>query len=380
MRAAAGVPGARTRMARRAPWPWNDQAGRFSWLKAMVLLMEVAPGADLAWIWAAGGLGPRPVTEIIHGTGLMAIRFLLLSLLVSPVRALFNWPRITLVRRQLGLTALFYAAAHLVLYALDQQWAMLHVISEIALRFYLTIGFVALLGLAVLGATSTDGSVRRMGRRWKQLHRLVYPLAALALFHYFLQSKADVSQPTVLAGIMLWLLLWRLLPAGADRAPLPIAGLGIAAPLLTLGVEYAWFALATKIDPARPVAAELDWSFGPHPAGQVLILGLSMAVAAALGWAAQRQRLQATLAFDVALYAGGALIVAAVAYAFALTDDWLPASWTIWQAAAMFVAAAAALGVARWAIRRWGAARARPIMDGVCVACLLAPLIAGLAL
>lgn len=372
---AVGVRGRGTRAVRKSPWPWNDKAGRLSWLKTVALVLQVAPAADLAWLWASGGLGPRPVTEVIHGTGLMAIRLLLLSLAISPVRAMLQWQRITLIRRQLGLSALFYAIAHLVLFALDQKWALLHVASEIVLRFYLTIGFVALLGLTALGVTSTDGAVRRMGRRWKQLHRLAYPLAVLGAFHFFLQSKADVSGATIMAGLLLWLLLWRLLPAGADRAPLPVLGLAVAACLATAVTEFAWFALGTKVDPLKPLRMELDWSFGPHPAGQVLILGACMAVATALAWAGQRARFRGSLAYDVALYAGGALIAAAVAYAFSLTDAWLPDDWTIGQAAGLFMAAAGLLGVLRWA-----APRIRPAMDGAVAIALLVPLMAGIAL
>jgi sulfoxide reductase heme-binding subunit YedZ len=313
---------------RRSFWPWDDKAGRFSPLKATALVLQIAPAAYLIWNWSAGMLGPRPVTEVIHGTGLWAIRFLVLSLLISPARAIFPWPRIMLIRRQLGLTALFYAVAHLVLYALDQKWALLHVASEIVLRFYLTIGFVALLGLTALGVTSTDGMIRRMGRRWKQLHRLAYPVALLGVFHFFLQSKADVSEATIMAGVYLWLMGWRLLPAGADRAPLPIFALGVAATLATAGLEYVWFALATKVPPLRPLLAELDWSFGPHAAGQMLILGGCMTIATALAWAGQRETLRKNLAYRPALYAGGATIVCAIAYAFSLTDFVLPESWT----------------------------------------------------
>ena len=294
---------------------------------------------------------------------------------VSPAKALFNWPRAVLIRRQLGLTALFYAVAHLLLYSLDLKWAWWHIASEIVLRFYLTIGLVVLLGLTALGVTSTDGAVRRLGRRWKQLHRLAYPLAALAAFHFFLQSKADVSEATLMAGLLFWLVGWRLLPSGADRAPLPVLGLGVAAAALTAVAEFAWFALGTKIDPVRPLRAELDWSYAPHPAGQILLLGLGMAVATALAWAGQRERLRISLGYQVAMYAGAAAITVALAFAFSLTDSWLPEDWTFLQAAAGFVAAMTALGLARWA---WPSARR--VLDGVCAACVLAPVVLGLAL
>ena len=358
----------------KTPWPWNDHAGRFSTLKTALLVVAGAPGAWLAYAWWMGELGPRPVTEAIHGTGLLAVRFLLLSLLVSPARAIFNWHRVMLVRRQLGLTALFYALVHLVLYGRDQDWAPMHIAMEILQRFYLTIGFVALVGLAVLGITSTDRAQRRLGHAWKQLHRIVYGLTGLALFHFFLQSKADVSEATVMAGLFVWLLGWRQLPSGPDRAPLPILGLGVAAAAATLVVEYLWFALGTKVDPTRVLLAEADIAYGLHPAGQVLVAGLCMTVATALFWAMHRERLRATLAFDMALYAGGASIVAALSFAFSLTDHWLPDDWVFWPLAAGFVAGAALLGLGRWWLprrRRW--------LDGAVGACLALPLLAGLA-
>ena len=339
-----------------------------------MLVVAFLPGLWLAFAWATHSLGARPVTQVIHGTGQWAVRFLLLSLLVSPVRAIFNWHRLTLLRRQIGLTSLAYAVAHLVLYACDENWRLLFVVSEIALRFYLTVGFVALLGLAVLGITSTDGMLRRLGHRWKQIHRLVYGLGVLAIFHFFLQSKAEVGEATLMAGMFLWLMGWRLLPAGPDRAPLPVLGLGVASALVTVGVEYAWFGLATHVAPAKPVLAELDVSYGPHPAGQVLLIGIGLAIAVGLFWAQHRERLRGTLGFDVALYAGGAVIATCLAFAFSLVDDVLPDDWSFWPTAGWFVLGAGVLGVLRWWLPR-----GRLALDVVCAVCLLAPLVWGLA-
>ena len=100
----------------------------------------------------------------------------------------------------IGVSAACYAGVHLLLYAADQNWRPLAVVTEILVRAYLTIGFVALLGLATLAVTSTDGWVKRLGRNWKRLHKLAYGFAVLALNHFFLQSKADVSQATVAAS------------------------------------------------------------------------------------------------------------------------------------------------------------------------------------
>ncbi len=358
----------------KSPWPWNDRSGRFSPFKLVTLGVELAPALWIACAFAAGRLGARPILEANHQTGLWATRFLLLTLTLTPARAILNWHRVVLIRRQLGLTALFYALAHLVLYAWDQQWNPVTVAMEILRRFYLEVGFVALVGLAVLGVTSTDRALRRLGHAWKRLHRLVYLLALLGVFHFFLQSKANVAEATLMAGLFFWAAGWRLLPAGPDREPLPILGLGVAAALLTAAAEYAWYALATRIDPVRALRAELNVSYGPHPAGQVLLIGLCLAIATGLSWAQHRERLRQTGLFHVALYGGGALIAAALAFAFNLTDDWLPDDWMVWQAAGVFVAALAALGLLRRALPR-----GRVALDVICAAILLLPIVAGLA-
>lgn len=357
----------------KTPWPWHDRTGRFSWLKSGVLVLELAPALVIAAGLALHRMGPHPAMEAVHQTGLWSIRFLLLSLLISPARAIFNWHRLVLVRRQLGLTALFYALAHVVCYAGDQGWDVTAAASEILKRFYLEIGLVSLTGLAVLGVTSTDGALRQMGHAWKRVHKMVYGLTALGLLHYFIQSKVDVSVPTVFAGLFLWLMGWRLLPAGPDRQFLPVLGLGVAAAGLTVLVEFAWYGLATNIAPLRPVLAEANIAYGPHPAGQVLLTGVCLAIAAGLFWAMHRERLRRSPWFGVALYTGGAAVVVLLAFAFNLTDAWLPDDWDFWPAAGWFMLGITALAAVRAVIRpRW--------VDIACGAALVLPLIAGIAL
>ncbi len=364
-----------THKMQKTPWPWHDRSGRLSWLKCVALAAEITPALWVAFALSTHRLGARPLTEATHQTGLWALRFLLLSLVASPMRAIFNWHRLVLVRRQLGLAALFYALAHLGFYSADQGWNLVTVSSEVLRRFYLELGLVALVGLAVLGVTSTDTLLRQLGHWWKRLHRIVYGVAVLAILHYFIQSKADVSEATLMAGLFVWMMAWRVVPSGADRAPLPMVMLGFFAAAMTAGIEYAWYGIATRINPMRALTAETDIAYGPHPAGQVLLVCLSLAIATALFWAQHRQRLRGTLAFDIALYAGGALIVCAIVFAFNLTDDWLPEDWTFWQAAACFVAGGIFLGALRRALPRQ-----QRVLDTVCVVLLMLPLAAGLAI
>ena len=277
----AATAAARRRPRRRVMAPWKDRQGRFSWMKALVLATAFVPALFTLWWWTQGQLGGRPVMEAIHQTGLWAIRFLLIALAVSPARAVFDAARVILLRRMLGLTALAYALAHFGLYILYQHGNLITVASEIALRFYLLIGFAALLVLAALGITSTDGMIRRMGARWKRLHVLAYPVAAVALLHYFIQTKANVTEAVVFAGFYMWLMGLRLLPAAWRANPAALLGLSLAAGLATAGVEFAWYAIATGINPWRVLAASETLRYGLRPAHIVALTGLGVAVLAA---------------------------------------------------------------------------------------------------
>jgi sulfoxide reductase heme-binding subunit YedZ len=258
--------------------PWRDRRGRLLPFKAAVLAAVFVPGLLTAFWLADGDLGARPVIEAIHETGLWAVRFLLIALAVTPLRAALDWGKLLLVRRMLGLTALAYAVAHFSLYIVDEGGNLLLVASEIVHRFYLTIGFVVLLGLIALGATSTDAAIRRMGRWWKRLHRLSYPLGVLALLHYFIQSKANVSEPVFVAGLYVWLMLWRALPASWQR---PIAIFPVLAALsaaAAAGIEFAWYGIATHINPWRVLAADETLRFGLRPAHYVALVTLGLGV------------------------------------------------------------------------------------------------------
>ncbi len=262
--------------------PWNDQAGKFSPLKAALLLFALYPALWLLARWGAGDLGGRPITEAIHRTGDWAVRFLVFALAVTPARAVFDWPRVLLLRRMLGVTAALYGGLHLLLYIADQKWNLWTVASEIVLRFYLTVGFVVLLGLGVLAVTSTDGWQRRLRQRWKKLHRWVYPLIALALFHYALQAKINAVNAVFWFGLFAWLMLWRALARRYQVRLAVLAALAPVAMLVTAATEVAWYGLATKVPAARVLQVNLDFDPMVRPASQVLVLGLTVVAVAAL--------------------------------------------------------------------------------------------------
>src|SRR3954451_4474194 len=203
--------------------PWRDFSGRFSPLKLAVFIALFGPALWTLMAFELGWLGPRAFNEAIHRIGLWTIRFLFIALAITPLRQILQWPRLVLVRRMVGVAAFAYAITHLTLYTADQMFDLVKVASEIVSRIYLTIGFTAILGLSALAATSTDGMVRRLGRRWQSLHRLVYVIALLAVIHYWMQSKLEIWQPTIMAGIYIWLMGYRLLARRlAVRGRLPL--------------------------------------------------------------------------------------------------------------------------------------------------------------
>jgi sulfoxide reductase heme-binding subunit YedZ len=169
----------------------------------------------LSIVWAAfeiGGatLGTNPVEEIQDTFGQWGLRFLVITLAVTPVRDWFGQPWLVQLRRMLGLYAFFYVLMHFLTWLLlDQGLYWSGILEDISKRPFITIGFTALLLLLPLAVTSTNKMMRRLGRRWKSLHRLVYVISLLAVWHYYWQVKADTTEPLIYLAIVLVLLGWR---------------------------------------------------------------------------------------------------------------------------------------------------------------------------
>jgi sulfoxide reductase heme-binding subunit YedZ len=255
---------------------------RIFWLRLVTLIGLCLPALDLAWRWYSDDLGARPVTEATHITGDWTVVFLLCSLALTPARSVFNWMPLIQIRRRIGVAAALYAGAHFLIYVYDQKWDLIVVALEIAKRFYLTIGFTALLMLAALAITSTDGWQKRLRANWKRLHWLIYPAAVLAILHFFIQSKNNVGEATVAAGLFAWLMIWRWMPAKLRTRYLGLALLAVAATLGAVTFEVAWYGLVKNIDPTRILAANIDPDLAPRPALKVLIAGLAAILLAAL--------------------------------------------------------------------------------------------------
>lgn len=184
--------------------------------KILVHLAALEPLALLLWqAWNetkghGNALGADPVAEIEHRLGLWAIRFLMLTLAITPLRQLTGWNVLVRFRRMLGLYAFAYASLHFAAYlGLDLRGYWTQIFEEIAKRPYITVGFIAWLLLVPLAVTSTTGWIRRLGRNWARLHKAVYAVAVLAVLHFWWLVKSDIREPALYAGIAALLLGWR---------------------------------------------------------------------------------------------------------------------------------------------------------------------------
>ncbi len=182
--------------------------------KPLLFLLCLSPAgwllAGLAG-WEPATLGANPVEKIQDTLSIWGLRLLLVTLAVTPLRELGGWPRLLAFRRMLGLFAFFYIALHFLFYLfVDQAFDWRQLLADIAKRPFITAGLAALLLLVPLAVTSTKRAMRRLGRRWQSLHRLVYLATVLGCVHFWWQVKADIREPLVYAAIAALLLGWRL--------------------------------------------------------------------------------------------------------------------------------------------------------------------------
>ena len=207
---------------------FQPTAAQIGYLKAGIFAACLVPLALLAWRGVAGGLGANPIEYITHATGWWTLAFLLMTLLVTPLRRLTNLNWLLRLRRMLGLFAFFYVCLHFTTYLwLDQFFDWRSILKDIAKRPFITVGFSAFVLLVPLAATSTNAMVKRLGaRRWQWLHRAVYAIATLGVVHYWWLVKKDITEPAIFAVLLAILLgarlFWRV------RRPAPIARAGRA--------------------------------------------------------------------------------------------------------------------------------------------------------
>lgn len=185
-----------------------------------VFLVSLLPFLLLVLGVVNNSLGPDPAKTLSLETGRWALRFLLISLAVTPLRELTGLVRLVQLRRMLGLYCWFYAGLHLLIYLMFLlQWRWSEIGSDILERPYITVGFTAFLIISALGLTSNRPMMRRLGRNWKRLHRLVYLAAPLALLHLIWILRTDLSAAVFYGSILVLLLGYRLMRHAQRRVP-----------------------------------------------------------------------------------------------------------------------------------------------------------------
>jgi sulfoxide reductase heme-binding subunit YedZ len=184
---------------------------RFTLFRRVVFAAALVPAAALVYGAFTGNLTANPIDYITDTTGTSALTFLILSLSVTPLRRVTGWNELIRLRRMLGLFAFFYACLHLLTWSvLDWFFDFASMAEDIVERPFITIGMTTFLLLLPLAATSTAGMIRRLGRRWQKLHRLVYVAGVTAVIHFWWIVKADIREPRLWAFALSMLLGFRL--------------------------------------------------------------------------------------------------------------------------------------------------------------------------
>ena len=228
----------------RIVWPWQDRSGKVSWLKMVTLGLLLFPGARFAYQVAAGEFGTLPVglSGMVYWSGVWATVILLCALAITPVAKIFRWPAVIDVRRMTGVTALVYTLVHALIFFAFRSWDISVIIKETVARWGPIVAMLSTVGLIVLAATSFDAAVQYMGvKRWQWLHNTIYITAGVAIGHVLL-VRGVYPEQFVLAGIFLWLMIWRTLnryKLGADLKALVILAMGSS--LVTALLEATWY-------------------------------------------------------------------------------------------------------------------------------------------
>ena len=263
-------------------WPWQERNRRFSWLKAMTLGLMFVPAIWLLDQIATERFGPVPLGGMTYWSGLEALAFLMAALAVTPAMTIFGWHRLIAVRRMIGVTALAYTFAHIVIYFALRFWNFASIAHEMVTRISLILATIATIGMIALGATSLDAAVRRMGAQgWQKLHNAIYSIARLAVVHYLLSPDIYPEQ-YLMSGVYFWLVGWRLLNRyGLGTNPAALALLAVVSSLFTGFLQVAWIWAYQDYAPAEILAIYFTLALGIPPMWIILGLGLLIALGAA---------------------------------------------------------------------------------------------------
>jgi methionine sulfoxide reductase heme-binding subunit len=273
-------------------WPWQDRARRFSWLKATTFALMLVPAIRTAWLIGVGDYGSTwslALPALTYWSGVWATVILLMALAVTPAATILRWPALIDVRRMIGVTALVYTLAHVVIYFAFRRWDFSSIVGDMTTRLTLIVATLSTIGLIALGATSVDAAIRYMGAKsWQRLHTTNYVISALAILHVLL-ARGTYTEQYVLTAIFFWLMAWRML----DRYRLgtnakALAMLAVASCLLAALLEAGFFWARRGFGVVDTLGVNFDLAvldFGYPPAWQVLAFGIVAVLAAAAGGA-----------------------------------------------------------------------------------------------
>jgi methionine sulfoxide reductase heme-binding subunit len=261
-------------------WPWQDRKRRFSLLKASTFALMFVPAIWLLYQIVTEQFGPVPLGGMTYWSGLWAVALLMLALAITPASTISRWGLLIIVRRMIGVTALAYAVAHIIIYFALRFWNFASIAHEMVTRISLILATISTIGLLALGATSLDAAVRRMGAKgWQRLHDAVYLTSALALIHYLLSPDIYAEQ-YLLSGTFFWLIGWRMLNrSGQGTNAGALAMLAVASCVLTALLQASWIWAYHGYTPSEIFSLYFTFAVGIPPALEILALGLLIAVA-----------------------------------------------------------------------------------------------------
>ena len=263
--------------------PWQDANHQWSWLRAGAFALMFMPGLWIIYQYYDEQFGTVPLAGLTYWSGVWATSVLVLALAVTPALTILRWKRLIDLRRMIGVAALFYTIGHMIIYFALRRWNFPNIGVEMVTRPTLIVATVSTFGLVVLGATSFDAAVRRMGAKgWQQLHNAVYVASGLAILHYLL-SPGIFPDQYLMSGMFFWLMTWRMLNRrGQGRDVRALVILAVVSCLFTALFEAAWIWAYHGYKPIETLADNFTMVLGVPPPWMVLVLGLLIAVASAM--------------------------------------------------------------------------------------------------
>ncbi len=269
-------------------WPWQDRHRRFSWLKASTFALMLLPAIRTAYLVGIGDYGSALVIVLeglTYWSGVWATVIVLMALAVTPATTIFRWPALIDVRRMIGVTALVYTIAHMIIWFAFRRWDFAYIANDMTTRLTLIVATLSTIGLIVLGATSVDAAVSYMGaKNWQRLHTTNYVISGLAILHVVL-ARGTYTEQYMLTGIFFWLMVWRVLAhyrLGANAKALAL--LAVASCLVAAFLEAGFLWSRRGFDVLGTLGVNFSLAvldFGYPPAWQVLAFGLLVVLGAA---------------------------------------------------------------------------------------------------